>query len=170
MLHPRPERLELTFPWVANASVAGWWVLNIFFGLLFLPYAWASFWIVRSQFSQDGAGFFVAISVVFWGCLLNSHPLGRMMVQELVIDRSTGMIDARGLVHGRSVVVQVPIAALVKVKYAKGSRASWSPSAAEIDFYFVHPHRVMRFPRMSSDEASLCSWLCTMLGQPVPEH
>jgi hypothetical protein len=169
MLHPRPGRLELSFPFISKkTSGAGWWILSVVFAVGFALYAWVTYWIVLaelSEFSWDKAGFFVLISAVFWGSFLGVHPRGRMVIQKLVIDKSTGMITATGLVFGRSVLVEVPIAAVTEVEYWPGSRAG-TPNPAEIDIHFVQPHRTMRFPRLAPGEENLRDWICAMLGQP----
>jgi hypothetical protein len=165
MLHPEPGRLELSFPFVANVSVSGWWVLNALFGFAFVLYAWASWWVLWGEFSWDRIFIFLLISTVFWGMLLGKHPLGRMVVQELVIDKDTGMINARVLVHGRSVAVNQPITAVTEVTYWEGTRSTQSGRPAQIEICFVQPHRTMRFPELSPCEAGLYDWICTMLGQ-----
>ena len=167
MLHPHAHRLELSFPLVADSSLAGWWLMNVVFGLAFALYAWASFWILWGEPSWTRVEVFAVISAVFWGSFLGNHPLRVMVIQELVIDTSTDTITARGLVHGRSVVVTAPIAAVTEVKYWEGSMSSQSPNAAELELRLSRPYRTMRFPRLAPRENDLCDWICTMLRQPL---
>lgn len=168
MSHPRPERLELSFPHLANVSVLGWGIVNAVFGVAFTLYALASGWILWPEFSWERVQFFLLISMVFWGAVLGRHPWRRMVIQELVIDKSTGLITATGLVFGRSVVIDVPIAAVTEVQYTPGSIVSDFNAAAEIEISFAAPHRTMRLPELARNEAVLCGWLCAMLGQPAP--
>ena len=167
MSHPQPGRLELSFPFVANVTVREWWVLNVLFGLVFLLYAAASWWLLWGPFSWYRVGFFLAISAIFWPGFLDKHPLDRMIIQELVIDKSTDMITAKGLVHGRSVVVNVPMPAVTEVKYWKGLITATGSKPSQIEILLAQPHRTMRFPDLANRDEGLYSWICTILGKPI---
>jgi len=167
MLHPRSGHLELSFPFISKkTSRVGWWILNVVFAVAFALYASITYWIVRAAISDsscDAVGFLAVISAVFWS-FLSVHPLGRMVIQKLVIDESTGMITATGLVFGRSIVVEVPIAAVNEVEYWPGSR-NFTPSPAQIDIHLAKPHRTMRFPQLAPGVENLRDWIYAMLGQ-----
>lgn len=167
MLHPCPERLELSFPFIADTSVAGWRVLTVIFGMLFALYLWASFWILWGEFAWARVEVFVIVSAIFFGSVWAKYPFSQMVLQELVIDRSTALIIAKGLVRGRRIVVEIPIAAVREVRYTEGSASTQAPRAAEIDIELAAPHRKIRFPELAPYEGGLCNWLCIMLGQPL---
>lgn len=167
MLHPRRERLELAFPFIADTSVAGWRVLTAIFVTFFALYLWASYWILWGEFAWARIEVFVIVSAIFFGSVWAKYPFSQMVIQELVVDRSMALIMAKGLVRGRSVVVKIPIAAVTEVRYMDGSTLSQSPRGAEIDIDLAAPHRKMRFPELAPHEGELCNWLCIMLDQPL---
>lgn len=145
----------------------GWWILSVVFAIAFALYAWVTYWIVRAElikFSWEMVGFFVMISAFFWTSFLSVHPRGRMVVQKMMIDKSTGMITATGFVFGRCIVVEVPVAAVTELEYSPGS-STGKTTPAQIEIHLTQGHRVMRFPRLAPDEANLRDWLCAMLDQ-----
>lgn len=162
MRHPRATRLELRFPRVASYTMVTWCIVNSVFAIALAVYILVSYTMLWPHFHWEEIKYFLGTSIVFWAMFLTLHPGGRLLVYEMVIDTAAGTITGSGVVFGKRVPINVPIAAVTEVKYYEGSENS-SPKPSMIEIRCDRPHRNMELKNLAAYEPELNEWIKAML-------